>query len=104
MPTNSQSGFALIYLLYKSTGFIPDLKRGRAGSDSGFVISSAINTGLRAATEGAKAAVSSAVPGSGSLMNARGVGQVVGKGAKETVDLLRKDPNDPLGVFKGRRR
>lgn len=70
---------ALLYLLYKSTSFIPDMRRGRGGADSGLVISSVMNTGLRAASRGAKAAIGTAFPQVAPFLNSQGTGEMFGK-------------------------
>lgn len=70
---------ALLYLLLKSMTFIPDLKRGRAGLDSGMVASNLINTGLRAASVGAKSAIGTALPSVAPYLGAKGAGKFLGE-------------------------
>lgn len=81
---------ALIYMLFKSTSFIPDLRRGRAGSDSGMVINSVINTGLRAASLGAKSAIGTAFPQVAPFLGTEGVGNLIGEGIKKGMGAANK--------------
>ena len=81
---------ALIYMLLKSTSFIPDLRRGRAGSDSGMVINSVINTGLRAASLGAKSAIGTAFPQVAPFLGTEGVGNLIGEGIKKGMGAAKK--------------